>query len=151
MHLIIPQLHVCRGGKWSRGDARRSSCSLRAEPCREEMPCPPFTLWLIRRGPQAAEAWLTGTSDERLLIRTDLLLLYGNVPLKNWNNKRIEITITVFQVAAGLLFCSFYCSSQWFKCLLSVVSGRHSAFSVVATTHGQMHHDNLNQVGLGVD
>lgn len=53
-------------------------------PAERSCPGPPFTLCLIRRGPQAARAWLTGTSDEGLLISVEALLVYGKTSRKLW-------------------------------------------------------------------
>lgn len=65
------------GRQLSCGDTRHSPMLSTTLPAERGRPRLPFTLSLIRRGPQADGAWLTGSSDERLLISVDALLVRG--------------------------------------------------------------------------
>lgn len=56
-------------------------------------PSPPFTLWLIRWGPRAVGAWLTGTSDERLSVAA--LLVFSSNSLRLGRNTCTEFIIPV--------------------------------------------------------
>lgn len=74
-------------------------------PVERSCPSPLFVLWLIRWGPQAAGAWLTGTSDGRLSVTG--LLVYGNHSLKLWHSKFSVVIIAVENRCISISFDSF--------------------------------------------